>query len=223
MDFELVLIAGDVLLFVENHPMNLLLKSCILLLYLLLPLKQYASSIQYFEVVPIEGKIRLSWTAYLDEPATFMIERSTDNRSFITIDSIAGLVFANEEGSFSFDDEQVENGTVYYYRVYFRALGEKISSQTRQGETIREQLLISEFYPNPSYNGHINLEMRALEDCEMTIAVISEKGTELFANQQSIEPGDHVLELNFPRIEPGNYYVRIETSEWIQFRKFRVE
>ena len=87
--------------------MNLPLKFCSLLLFVIVPLTQYANSIHYFEVVPYEGKIRLSWSAYLEGPATFIIERSTDNQKFIAIDSVAGLIFSDAEGSFSFDDEGV--------------------------------------------------------------------------------------------------------------------
>lgn len=184
----------------------------------------FAEGITQLNISSIDGKLRISWEVDLGFSTVCEVERSEDGKHFSPIARLDILFFDEVPVSYNVEDENVSPGVLYFYRISYKdAQGNWQRSETITKSADREIFLMGEFFPNPTYTGHVSIECRALENCEVTLTVISTQGIELFSGKQNFLMGDHVMDLNFPEIPAGLYFVKLETTEWIQFKGFVVE
>lgn len=185
--------------------------------------KLFSAPVSNLRVAPIDGIIRISWEVYAEYPAIFLVERSEDSIHFSPITQIHHFLSGDLPALYSADDEAALPLVTYFYRVSFQdEAGNQVVSEVVSGTSGNEELLLGEFFPNPSASGHVSIDCRALRPCLISLTVISSHAEELFSGSQSFEQGDHVMELNFPEIPPGIYYVRVAGDEWAVIRQFVV-
>ncbi|MDX2250243.1 MAG: T9SS type A sorting domain-containing protein [Bacteroidia bacterium] len=202
--------------------MNFRFRMVVFSLLVFVPYWVFAGVVSRLAVESAEGKIRISWEVNSDFSFAYEVERSDDGKFFSTIYRLPLLMEIS--AVYSVDDENATPGVNYFYRIGYKDEdGRQQYSEIVSGIVEKERLMVGEFYPNPTYTGYVSVEMRALENCEVSLTVISTQGKELFSGKQTLSEGDHVLDLNFPQIPPGIYFVKMETTEWIQFKGFVVE
>ncbi|MEZ4775074.1 MAG: hypothetical protein R3D00_17955 [Bacteroidia bacterium] len=202
--------------------MNITTSTLFLLLFL--SNSTFAQVITQLSITPSEENLRISWEMNIDFSTVCVVEKSDDAKHFTPLATLQTGIFDEGYASYSVEDESVVPGIDYFYRIRYKdESGNFQQSETLSANIEREILLVGEFFPNPTYTGHVSIECRALENCEVELSVISTQGIELFSGKQNFLMGDHVMDLNFPEIPPGLYFVKMETAEWIRFKGFVVE
>ncbi len=120
-------------------------------------------SLTSFSAVAGDKKVTLTWsTASEIENDAFLLEKSVDGESFVTIAEIPGQGTSNAQHTYKFVDRQVLNGMTYYYRLADRDFNGNITyhqtitatpsaNQTvrRNGDPVSRSFALFPNYPNP--------------------------------------------------------------------------
>jgi len=145
-----------------------------------------------------ENSVLLKWTTVTEtNNASFTIERSSDNQSFIPVATIKGHGTTSEKHSYSFTEEDVAAGQ-YYYRLKQT----DIDGSFKYCKTIKvavenvSTFALLQNYPNP-FNPTTKLKFQLASDAVVSLTVYNAIGQEVslpIVNQQ-YSAGIH--ELNF--------------------------
>lgn len=168
--------------------------------------------------------IRLMWaTAYEEDNAGFEIQRSFDGKSFETIAFVDGNGTTLEKQEYFYDDEILGTGQQYYYRlkqIDYDGQFEysEIITATLEAETSQ----VSNFYPNPT-NGVVKLDYTAEVSKELTVTVYNVTGQALKTTTRTITAGINNLGFDFSDLPKGNYFVKLQAGEAIEYQKLVIE
>lgn len=163
-------------------------------------------------------QIKLEWlTASEENNAYFVVEHSTDGRTFEALGVVQGNGTSFLENHYSFMDESPNKGE-NYYRL----------KQTNFDQTFEHSKIISvnldmdfstplTISPSVAEN-QIDLIFHELPKANRYIEIFSTAGQNMINTQ--LEEGAHILNLDISDYEPGMYFIRVPIGREYVIKKF---
>lgn len=140
-----------------------------------------------FAAIPGDGEVTLNWaTATESNNASFEIgRRASASEGFATIASLPGAGNSATTRYYSWVDENVSNGTTYWYRLTSvdvngspQVQGSVVSATPRHGAGTVTEYALRQNYPNP-FNAATNIEFDLPAAGWMTLKVYNVAGQEV--------------------------------------------
>ncbi len=154
------------------------------------------------------GKNLLSWITQTEvENASFTIERSTDQREFVSIGTVNGAINSTIERRYTFTDAQPAKGR-NFYRLKMTSTSGKISYSHILSLNNNTTAVVS-VYPNPS-KGSFTVRHPKSSGNEI-VSLVNASGAKLF----SLKPGRDQLQtqINATNLARGIYYLVWDSGE----------
>ncbi len=148
---------------------------------------------------------QLEWATFTETNNKFFsIERSRDNKDFVTIGTIDGAGFSQNTNYYEWMDENPLRGDNYYQLRQTDFDGANTISDVIvvQHESASEELLA---YPNPVREQLNVVVPESLQGSDIEIELLDMQGRVL----QRMKSSDTVLELNMRTFSPGVYALRL--------------
>ena len=196
-----------------------------------------ASGCQSDVVAPVEllsaaargaaDRVVVEWqTANEHDNKGFEVERSMDGRNFTYLGWQAALPAEGAGASYHFEDREVEEGPLYYYRlrqIDFDGSFEHSPIMTaRLTGTAIAAWTVGLPYPNPVID-RTSLKVYAPRGGQLTYAVHDLTGWQFLQNSQSVVGRqDNVIEVRTGRLPAGNYVIQLSAEGLRQSRKIAV-
>lgn len=168
---------------------------------------------------------QIQWEAHSGEQIRFFVlERSEEEGYFQEILHLKPEFGKAPSQTFSFNDTRLVPGHRYRYRLRIcLANGANQYSETVQSFFEPDQFQLNEIYALDAALGGMGLELAVWEDCEIKVSVWNLNAHQMFEQAQSLSLGQHVLNLGFPDLPAGYYYLRIESERNIIFKSFLLQ
>jgi hypothetical protein len=167
-----------------------------------------------FVATTTESGIKLEWqTATETNNRGFEIQRSTDKVNFTTLDFVKGNGTTSERHSYSYIDNSVVNGKVYYRLKQIDYDGTYSYSNVIEADfSMPLAFELSQNYPNP-FNPTTVIKFAIPTASKVTVKVFDILGREVavLANQD-FAAGRHSLEFNASGLTSGAYFYTINTE-----------
>jgi hypothetical protein len=163
----------------------------------------------------------LNWnTASEDNSAWFVIEKSSDNRSFAAIDSVKAAGNSNNLRGYSYSDNSLKSGANYYRLKMVDADGRFQYSIVVSiiGDKNAKTLTV---YPNPVRNNGSTFLAHAKANGKESLKVYNMSG--ILITQQSIAKGSESTTLNLQRFTKGVYYIVLQNDMEKQTQKLLID
>lgn len=167
-----------------------------------------------FSASALENAIELRWsTATETNNAGFEIERRTDKKSYEKIGFIQGKGTTSEIQSYSFVDNNVQNGK-YYYRLRQIDLDGSFeySNIVEVNFGIPNQFVLQQNFPNP-FNPATTINFQLSEKSDVSLKVYNILGkevAELFKG--NLDGGSHSFNFDAGSLASGIYFYTVSTS-----------
>lgn len=174
-----------------------------------------------FEATPLETIIRLDWsTASEINNMRFDIERSTDGINFEKIGQIAGAGNYRGTQNYTFNDEHVTPGVLYYYRLkQIDISGHSTDSRIKQAMINSDaKMVISQFIPNPA-DVNTMVRITSNEDLEMNVKIFSIDGRFVSENKYQVIQGQSEISFDVSMLAKGSYVVQFNSTHGTEVRK----
>lgn len=163
------------------------------------------------------GEVILNWTTASEQDnAYFIIERSLDSEEFTEISQVGGAGNSNNLLKYTFLDEQVPAGTVYYRLKQVDYSGTFEYSKVTVAKvrnTLQPRMVL---YPNPA-NGFLRLDLGAMPAGSYKVRILSIQGRQL--QEQTLE-AKAVHTLNLHDLAQGKYILQIQGQQLHQTESF---
>ncbi len=166
-----------------------------------------------FQTKVIDGtnkKVELVWlTASEINVKQFIVERSSDGKSFETLSEPIPAFNTLKQNNYQFTDNQPLKGISYYRVKEVDFDGDNSFSWVR---AINNSDSKSDFniFPNPTNEG-LNIDLKSLAGKEVTITVSDLAGKILQAEKTEVTTAPHVLDVS--SLSNGMYLVRVQSKE----------
>jgi hypothetical protein len=163
----------------------------------------------YFQVIAEQEKAILSWKASFDDVKEFIVERSTDNRSFQAISTIT----ATTDQLYSFTDNKPQKGTITHYRIKAVKSNGKIEySEIRNIRLANTNNNLLQISPNPTLDvTYLSVNMEKKEAVQLTIW--DANGLLLTSKEYSLNAGVSKIEIpNSVQLKAGTYIIEIRSK-----------
>ena len=151
--------------------------------------------------------VRLDWaTASEKNNDYFELLRSTDGTNFevvATLDSKAPFGTSNYVINYEYTDNNVVGGVVYYQLKQTDFDGTTSLSKVVSVE-IPQQLLISDFRPNPAKND-VSVKISTTRSTDVQFALVSIDGRRVIENNYSFSKGVSQINVNLSGLASGTY------------------
>jgi hypothetical protein len=172
-----------------------------------------------------ESSISVNWvTASEINNEKFEVLRSTDAVNFIKVGEIAGNGTTNATNAYSFEDMDVEENVIYYYKlrqVDFDG-AEDYSQVVSAVINTTGKFLIGDLVPNPAQD-YSYLEIISPIKGNLNYLITNVVGQELISGEFLMEEGSQRLYFDIESLLPGNYIITIVTDTGIkEARKLQV-
>lgn len=164
-----------------------------------------------FKAMSKENNIQLTWTTASEENnAGFEVQRSTNGKTFRTLDFVEGHGTTVEKQEYFYDDKELRKGQTYYYRL------KQIDydGQFEYSEVITASLKdngdkVGEFFPNPAIAGATQLAYTSAADADLSVAVYSVAGKLLYSEVHRVVAGDNLLSFDFQHLTKGTVFIKL--------------
>ena len=166
-----------------------------------------------FQTKVIDGtnkKVELVWlTASEINVKQFIVERSSDGKSFETLSEPITAFNTLKQNNYQFTDNQPLKGISYYRVKEVDFDGDNSFSWVR---AINNSDSKSDFniFPNPT-NEELNIDLKSLAGKEVTITISDLVGKALQAEKIEVTTAPHVL--NVSSLSNGMYLIRVQSKE----------
>ncbi len=169
--------------------------------------------------------IRLIWSVADDDAVeSFVVERSEEDGYFTAIEEISALYYNNPALDFRFEDKALKSGKSYRYRLRFRYPdGHNIYSETIKAYFEKPEFIFHSLYAWPGSLDHLGIDLSVHQSCELKISVLNPQGSELYQDALKLKYGEHSLEMNFPSLPEGYYYLKLESEQVIKIKSFVIQ
>jgi hypothetical protein len=170
-----------------------------------------------------DNKIILVWeTATELNNSGFVVERSSDNKSYERIGFIEGKGTTTEKQEYTFIDAGVSGKGKFYYRLkqidhdgtetYFDAIEVDYAA-------IPRVFSLSQNYPNP-FNPMTTIEFGIPKESKVSLKIYDALGSEVetIVNEK-MEPGYYKYQWNASRLASGVYFYRITAGNFVSTKK----
>jgi len=177
-----------------------------------------------FNVEKLKESVKLSWsTATETNNDRFEIEHYFNEKGFEKIGEIGGNGTTLSPSHYSFLHDQSTVGQHYYRLKQIDFDGRFEYSNIMSVNFQPGELNISEFYPNPSKNGLVNLDFFASDDSSVEVVVYDLSGQQVFQQKYSVVEGQNQLSFNFATVKNGLYWVKIGNDMTTVYRKLMIQ
>lgn len=159
---------------------------------------------------PVEKEILLKWKTSTElNAASFELQRNADyNNNFSTI-TILKAKDNGQSNSYSYADNNVESGVVYYYRL--KALSDDgtyfysaIATASVNGHTKR--IIV---YPNPLKGNLLNAEIQSAQSTSLNFALFNINGKAVYRAAQNVPSGKNTVSIRLPKLASGIYMLHV--------------
>jgi len=169
-----------------------------------------------FSANALRDHILLTWeTATEINNAGFEVQRSgADGQDFQKIGWVAGAGNAQTSSFYSFKDFDVKVGQRYTYRLMqFDFDGTPTASPIVTASIKGNKLIVGAQYPNPVSAGKaLQVPVYFPEATDLTLEVIDALGKIVFARQENLAEGNHLLTIDTDRLSTGVFRLRINAN-----------
>lgn len=174
-----------------------------------------------------KDQVELYWqTASEINNAGFDLQRSSDGRNFTSIAWIEGYGTTSETQSYYHVDTAVRPGKTYYYRLrqmdhdgQYEFSDMIVATTEEKGQNNGA----GHFFPNPSRNGIVQLDLSVVQEAEWTATVFDITGRQLHTEIRLLEEGKNRLNFDFSTLDAGTYYVKLQGGERQLYRKLIIQ
>lgn len=169
--------------------------------------------------------IRLIWTVEdNDEVQSFVVERSEEGGYFTAVEEISALYYNNPSLDFRYEDTQLTSGKGYRYRLRYRyPNGRNLYSNTISAFFEKPQFVFHSLYAWPESLDHLGIDLSVHEACRLNVSVLNPQGSELYQKSLDLNYGTHSLQLSFPDLAEGYYYLRLESEHMVHIKAFVIQ
>jgi hypothetical protein len=164
-----------------------------------------------FNTQCISGQTKISWKTLQEQNTTvFVIQRSTDGRTWTTAGSVPAAGNSQSALSYSFTDPQSLGGNTYYqvYEQDFdgrRTFSPVLASECSQPENIK-------VYPIPAKNNcWVSIQSERSQSIAMHLYNV--QGALLKQQSVNVQPGNNVFELSLAEYPSGIYSLMFIMSD----------
>ncbi|MDB5201951.1 MAG: type sorting protein [Ferruginibacter sp.] len=178
-----------------------------------------------FSAVPQGNTVSLNWTLITSQSINrFELERSTDNQSFSTVNTLVKDVPINQQRDFGTTDDisQLTAGLIYYRLKIIAGDGQVKYSQVllvKYGAVISNPVSI---HPNPATD-QVTIRFNAAKDGEGHIRLIDNLGKVVLLQKQKVTGGQNVLQLSgLARFTNGTYTVQVLLPDEVLVQKLLI-
>ncbi|PSR53277.1 hypothetical protein AHMF7605_06900 [Adhaeribacter arboris] len=165
-----------------------------------------------FEVKNINSQVILTWaTASEKNSDYFVIERSSDGKTFTSIGQVKAAGTSNQMKEYSFIDLASLSGTAYYRlkQVDFNAIS-KYSKIIAVDIKLR-RVTVTRLYPNPAQD-KVNLAFSAVASGTAAIDIMDAQGRKIKTRPVSVTSGKNTIVLNIQDLATGVYVLYLNGS-----------
>jgi len=160
------------------------------------------------------GDVVLNWaTATETNNSHFVVERSADNKSFVSIGQVQGNGTTTEQSKYQFVDSRVMGDKVYYRlkQVDFNGTSE-YSNSIEVNVELPNEYSLSQNHPNP-FNPVTVVKFALPVDAKVTISLFNSLGQQVAEVMSSdLTGGQHEVSINGSNLSSGIYFYRIDAS-----------
>lgn len=153
------------------------------------------------------GYNTLNWKAECTgAELSYVIERSSDGRNFVAINTIAAnLVTCTQP--FSYNDNTVSSGLVFYRIKVINVEGIGINSGIVKVGAQAADIRLAGILPNPVSNtAQLNIIIAKKDKVEL--AIISPEGKVVYRNVLQLQAGSSIIPLEIANLSKGTYILR---------------
>jgi hypothetical protein len=163
-----------------------------------------------------KGKGLLNWnTASEQNSGEFIIQRSTDGRSWTNIGSVKAAGNSNTDRQYTYADDAPANGVNYYRLQEVDLNGSYQYSPIKEITiTIENTANTIKIYPNPATTGIVEVAFPSVAT-QQKIQLINAIGQAVM--QQSVEANIGIVNLDVSQLSPGMYVVRITNNQQVSY------
>lgn len=153
------------------------------------------------------GYNTLSWKADCTGAELFyIIERSTDGRNFVAINTIAASQVTCTQ-PFSYNDNTVLSGAVFYRVKVINVDGISINSGIVKVGAQAADIRLAGILPNPVSNT-AQLSITIAKKDKVELAIISPEGKVVYRNVLQLQAGSSIVPLEITNLSKGTYILR---------------
>lgn len=185
-----------------------------------------------FSAVAGDRQVRLNWsTSSESELKNFRVTRSTDRDGVYAEISRTNATNSAAGFSYNFVDNQVQNGTTYYYKLHVEDLSGNISVYNIDGQSvvveatptagaeIATEYALAQNYPNP-FNSQTNFNFTLPIASDVTLKVYDMLGREVATLAKgAMEAGSHTVNWSAEGLATGVYMYTLTAGEFSQSKK----
>ena len=147
----------------------------------------------------------------------FEIEKSKNASAFSTIAKISGNN-KKENISYNYIDSNIENES--YYRLKIVDLdGSSEFSKTIFVENKTKQHAVGEFYPNPSIENEVSIDVYSSKNSSLTISNYDMFGKMIGSEIMNLNTGQNLVKIAINKLNKGLNIIGLEIDGNIQYRK----
>jgi len=172
-----------------------------------------------FSANNVGDKIELSWTTATEtNNAGFEIQRSIDNKEFVTVGYVEGKGTSTERQSYTYIDNI--SGSKFYYRlkqVDFN--GSYKYSNIVEVVTVLQKFNLFQNYPNP-FNPSTKISYSLPKESFVTLKVYDVLGNEIaiLVNEKK-SVGNYEVNFDATKLSSGIYYYKLTAGNFSQVKK----
>lgn len=165
-------------------------------------------SLDSFKAEKKQNSVALNWeTANEKNIAEYIVERSTDGTNFSPIGTVAAT--NNDSSVYTFDDANISNATVLYYRlIVVQANGDRVSSRV-VAVTVNFIIQLKAVQPNP-FDSNLLIRVSSQVEKMVSFKMVDITGRTVFTHHKPVYRGTNVIELNnLGRLMSGLYIIKM--------------
>lgn len=177
------------------------------------------------ELASFEGELKdkevhLSWETLSEiNNDYFVIERSSDGRSFEALGTVQGKGNTNETASYSLIDPQPRAGINYYRLSQFDLDGRfEIFNELVAIEYLSDNTV--EVIPNPVADGIVRVKYMSEASSELNIDIYNAAGQRIHSSVPTVSRGINTFELPLENEPKGIYFLRVRAGNYVNSMRF---
>jgi hypothetical protein len=179
-------------------------------------------SLLAFEANPLPEKVSLNWTTSVEiNNEYFLVERSTDGKTFEVINRIKGAVNSTNLLDYSSIDNSPLYGTSYYRLKQIDSFGNSTYSDVI-AVSIKENPDFEILSAEPTINSTIHLLFISAQNDKCSVRIFDHDGSEVYHTGINVLRGTNSKELTCSYLEKGLYLVSISNEKEILSKKYMV-
>jgi hypothetical protein len=162
------------------------------------------------------SSVSLNWTTATEQnSAHFIVEKSKDGIHFSSIGKVQAEGHSDAVKYYSFTDNSLESGVVYYRLVeYDRDGSSTISDLSSVNSGLSEAIKI---IPNPS-NGNFEVIINGADDGLFQLVIYNSLGDVVYNSSDQAGQAGYIKNIQLPNQAPGIYFLHLQsgTRRWVE-------